>query len=289
MPTLSRRSLLAAALLGLGCRRRGAAPRAARVTLPGAPARRIVSLAPTATDSLVAMGLGDRLVAVSSLCHGPAGLPRVGTMVAPDVDAIRALRPDALVGVEGPLATTTLAPVLVAGVRRAFPPAETLEQYLLALDDYAALAGAPDVAAALRRRVTEGAARVSRAVAGRPRPRALVVYTGAPLVVAGPGSWVDAALRAAGGDNAAQSPNRHAMIAPEQAAAWAPALVIDLSPEGATPGVAAAITPVPDDGAPAVTAPRVVRVDGELVRRQGPRYAEAVAALARVLHPGVAL
>jgi len=294
MPTLDRRSLLALALLGLGCRGRrvpvparsrdGAAPAS-----DGPPARRIVSLAPTATDSLVALGFGDRLVAVSSLCRALPGLPRVGTMVAPDAAAILALRPDALVGVEGPVAITTLQPVLDTGLRRVFPPAETLELYLRALDAYASLAGAPDAAVALRRRITEGSARVERAVAGRPRPRVLVVASASPLVVAGAGSWIDSVVRAAGGDNAAQSPNRYAVISPEQVLAWAPALVLDLTPPDATPSVAAAIAPVPDDGAPAPTIPRVVRVDGDLVRRQGPRYAEAVAAVARVLHPDVAL
>lgn len=287
MTTLTRRSLLALALLG--CRRRHGAPARASRVASGAPARRVVSLAPTATESLVALGFADRLVAVSSLCHGPAGLPRVGTMVAPDASAIAALRPDALVGVEGPVATTTLAPVLATGLRRVFPRAETLEDYLRALDDYAALVGAPASADALRRRITEGAARVSRAVAGRPRPKVLAVYTASPLVVAGAGSWVDAALRAAGADNAAQSANRHPMITPDQAAAWAPSLVLDLTVGGGETDVATALTPAPDDGGTAVTAPRVVRVDGELVRRQGPRFAEAVAAIARAVHPGVAL
>jgi len=136
--------------------------------------------------------------------------------------------------------------------------------------------------------MTEGAARVERAVAGRPRPKVLVVCNASPLVAAGAGSWVDSVLRAAGGDNAAQSPNRYAMISPEQVVTWAPQLVIDLTPPDGTPSVAAAITPVPDDASPAPTSPRVVRVDGDLVRRQGPRYVEAVTAVARVLHPDVA-
>lgn len=296
MPTLDRRSLLSLALLGLGCRRgsarrpRADAPRLVAAPDPaGLPARRIVSLNPIATDSLVALGFGDRLVAVSSLCRALPGLARVGTMVAPDAAAILALEPDALVGVEGPIATTTLQPVLDTHLRRVFPPTETLEQYLRALDAYATLAGAPEAAAALRQRITEGAARVERAVAGRPRPKVLVVASAAPLVAAGAGSWIDSVVRAAGGENAAQSPNRYPLISPEQVAVWAPALVLDLTPADATPTVAAAIALAPDDGSPAPAAPRVVRVDGELVRRQGPRYAEAVAAVARVLHPDVAL
>jgi iron complex transport system substrate-binding protein len=290
MTTLDRRSLLSLALLSLGCRRSRAASAARAAPAPATiPARRIVSLSPTATESLVALGFGDRLVGVSALCHGPAGLPHVGTMVAPNVAAILALRPDALVGVEGPIATTTLQPVLETVLRRVFPPAETYEQYVHALDAYAALVGAPPAAATLRQRLTDGAARVERAVAGRARPKVLMVCNASPLVVAGAGSWVDSVLRAAGGDNAAQSPNRYPLISPDQVIAWAPSIVVDLTAPESTPTVAAAIAPLPDDAAPPPALPPIVRVDGELVRRQGPRYAEAVAAVARALHPGVAL
>lgn len=285
----SRRSFLSLALIGVACRRHRAAPARSRRAAPGTPARRIVSLSPAATESLVALGFADRLVAVSALCAGAPGLPRVGTMVTPDARAIRALRPDALVGVEGPVAITTLQPVLDDRPRLVFPRAESLDDYLAALDAYASLVGAPQAADTLRARLRDGASRVSRAVSGRPRPRVLAIYTTRPLVAAGPGSWVDAVIQAAGGDNAAQSPNRHPIIAPEQAAAWAPSLVIDLTPEGATPDVTAALTPVPDDGAPGWTPPRAVRLEGALVRQQGPRFVEAVRAVARVLHPGVAL
>jgi iron complex transport system substrate-binding protein len=294
MALIPRRAFLSITLLGIACKDRAPLPSRV-VTSPQTPAvalpaaRRIVSLVPTATESLFAMGLGDRVIAISSLCAAHGTLPRVGTMVAPNADAIRALHPDAIVGVEGPVGITALQPIIDTGVRHVFPQSETFDQYLQALTDYATLAGSPEAATTLRTRIRDGAARITRAVANRPTPKVLVVYTATPLVIAGIGSWVDSVLHAAGAINASQSPNRHPMISPEQAVVWAPDLVIDLTPPDSTPTVATALTPIAPDGSPAITLPRIVRLDGSLVRQQGPRFVEAVEAVARAIHPDVVL
>lgn len=69
----------------------------AQVALPPAPAR-IVSLVPSVTETLFALGLGDRLVGVTDWCIHPADavarLARVRGTKNPDVDAIQALAPD---------------------------------------------------------------------------------------------------------------------------------------------------------------------------------------------------
>ena len=59
---------------------------------------RIVSLCPSITESLVAMGLAESLAGVTRYCIHPrealAGIPRVGGTKNPDLAAIRAARPD---------------------------------------------------------------------------------------------------------------------------------------------------------------------------------------------------
>lgn len=60
------------------------------------PPRRVVSLVPSLTETLFAIGAGDSVVGVTQFCIFPEGLdrPRVGGTKNPDVDAIRALQPD---------------------------------------------------------------------------------------------------------------------------------------------------------------------------------------------------
>lgn len=60
-------------------------------------AERVVSLLPSYTETIFALGAGDRLVGVSNFCNRPAAaaaLPRVGDYFSPDIERIYALRPD---------------------------------------------------------------------------------------------------------------------------------------------------------------------------------------------------
>src|SRR5947207_15650924 len=61
---------------------------------------RIVSTSPSITETLFALGLGDRVVGVSTFCRFPPavlGLPKVGTFLKPDAELIAGLRPDLVV------------------------------------------------------------------------------------------------------------------------------------------------------------------------------------------------
>ncbi|MDT8287784.1 MAG: ABC transporter substrate-binding protein [Elusimicrobiales bacterium] len=60
-------------------------------------AERVVSLLPSYTETIFALGAGDRLVGVSNFCNRPAeaaALPKVGDYFSPDIERIYALRPD---------------------------------------------------------------------------------------------------------------------------------------------------------------------------------------------------
>src|SRR5438876_2279303 len=67
----------------------------------GAPRRRIVSLIPSTTETLCALGLADALVGITAYCREPAAVTRTKTRVGgekdPDLDAIKALAPDLVI------------------------------------------------------------------------------------------------------------------------------------------------------------------------------------------------
>jgi len=70
------------------------------LNLWGGGGQRIVSTSPHVTEALFAMGLGDRVVGVTIYCKYPEAalkLPKIGTLLKPDVEAIVALRPDLVV------------------------------------------------------------------------------------------------------------------------------------------------------------------------------------------------
>src|SRR5687768_10554455 len=72
------------------------------VTLPAPPVR-IVSLVPSATEILFALGVDDRLVGVTRFCDYPEAArrkPGVGDMLAPNLEAIAALKPDLVIATD---------------------------------------------------------------------------------------------------------------------------------------------------------------------------------------------
>lgn len=253
-----------------------------------APARRVVSLVPSATEMLFALGAGERVVGVSAYDDYPpavTALPRIGGMVNPSFEAIVALRPDAVVGVQGPLDVAVLERLERMGVRVFFPRVESVREVLRSCETFAALVGRRDAGRALRTSIEADLSRVRASVAARPRVRVLAVFGERPLSVAGPGSWVDEILSIAGGENVVRAGGRYPTISVEQVITLAPDVILDMTWGDST--LASSLSRYAT--VPAVRDGRVVRAGDPMLLRPGPRLGGAVVRIAALLHPGVGL
>jgi iron complex transport system substrate-binding protein len=248
--------------------------------------QRILSLAPSSTEILFAIGAGSKVVGVDRYSDFPpaaAALPKVGGDVDPSFERMVALKPDVVF-------TNTSANTQAT--------AETLERLGLpvyvsrdgALEDIyrdiGALgevtghnAQAAEVVAAMKARIAAVGARRANA----PPVGALVVVWSDPLTVAGTRSHVGDLLRAAGGANvAADSTVAFPVYSLERVVAHPPEVMIvgthstGSPPLGPLQELAAKLGP---------RAFRVVTVDGDLLFRPGPRVADGVETLDRLLHP----
>jgi iron complex transport system substrate-binding protein len=250
------------------------APSGALPSPPGAP-RRIVSLAPSLTEILFAVGAGDRVAAVTSHCDYPpeaAARPKVGGYDTPNIELVLAQRPDLVVAPEEGALGPPVERLRALGVRVATISVASLEDLFAACEKVGALAGREaagrDLAAALRARV----AAVERAVAGRPRPRVLFIVDHDPTVAAGRGTFPNALIEAAGASNVvAAAYSAYPRLSDEAILALAPKVVIESSM-------------APFRGAPPFRA-RTIVLPPELAVRPGPRLVEGLERLARELHP----
>jgi iron complex transport system substrate-binding protein len=78
-------------------------PAAWTETLGAAAPKRVVSLAPSVTETIFALGFGDRLVGVTTFCDYPAEarkLPKIGSFINASLEAVVAQRPDIVIGVD---------------------------------------------------------------------------------------------------------------------------------------------------------------------------------------------
>jgi iron complex transport system substrate-binding protein len=257
---------------------------------PASPPRRVVVLAPSLTDVVLAMGLGDRLAGVTRLDDAPevARLPRVGGFLDPSPEAVLALSPDLVLWVTdgGALAAVRKIAALARASSRPFPilavpivsVADVVETPRIVGDALGDRAAGERLSRALAADVEA----VRRRAAGLARRRALFVVGHEPLVVAGPGSFPDELLRICAAENVVRGERAWPVYPLEKAVADDPDVVVDAAPQEAAEGIRrlSAIR--------AVREGRVLRLASDDLIRPGPRMIRGLAELVRGLHPEAA-
>lgn len=273
------------------------------VVVPKKP-ERIVSLAPSTTELLFAVGAGNLVVGVDEFSNYPPEVVElvksgrvkvVGGFANPNVELVASLNPDLVVGVSG-----VQAKFLEALSKRGIPTlcldAESVEDVVKAAGLLGLVLGKQEEAAKVAVGIKEGLANVSSFVseaASAERPKVLFVVWVEPIFAAGGASWVSSLVEVAGGVNALAELNASWPMLSWEAVLKANPDVIVLA-EGAG-GLKSAEEAVKwllsQPGAANVSAVakgRVYMVRGELndaFSRPSPRVVLAAWALAYILHP----
>lgn len=169
-----------------------------------APARRIVSLVPSATLTLAELGAAEAVVARTD--HDTAGwttaLPSVGGGLEPSLEAVAAARPDLVVRFGGPQDPRTPAMLDDLGIAHVAIRPDGVEDIFETASLLGTATGRTAEAQALVDRLRAGLDSVRAAAASLPQVRAAYVLGGSPPWVAGPGTYIHELLTLAGGENA---------------------------------------------------------------------------------------
>jgi iron complex transport system substrate-binding protein len=279
------RARVALALLASVLLRSGVASGAEPATaISPAPAKRVVSLNPSLTSILVALGAADALVGVDDFSArqepGVAGLPRVGGLYDPNLEAVVTLRPDLVVLVHSVQQRDFLEQLRGVGIPVLELDPTSFEDVLRSIETLGARVGRPETARTRVAEIREAKREVERVASDRKRPRTVLVLQRDPLYVVGRGSFIDEMLVAAGADNVAgglAEPYPRAGL--EWLVAAAPELILDAASD---PEPAAAYWSR-WSSMPAVKANRIVAVDAGLVTLPGPALDRALVALSRAI------
>ena len=196
---------------------------------PAHPAR-VATLAPSLTELVQALGAGSRLVGVSKFDDDPAvaKLPRLGGLMDPSPEAILAVKPELLVVQPSPTIQPLLERVAELGVSVLELPMSNVAEVQTAERELGTALGEKQKGDALAAQLESSLAAARAKIPASKKQRALIVYGWSPLVVAGPGSFADELLRAAGGDNAAAgAKGAYVTYSAELAADSHPDLLVD--------------------------------------------------------------
>ena len=203
---------------------------------------RIVSTSPSITETLFALGLGDRVVGVSEYCRFPPAvlkLPKVGTFLKPDAEPIAGLRPDLVFvhelssGIDRRLAALRIPYVVV--------DRGTLASVFSAILQIAQAVGEPARGDSLVADIERRLHQVRRGAVDTARPRALFIIGRSPgtltdLVAVGPGSYINDLIEIAGGRNvlAIQGQPEYPRISMETVLRLDPDVIVDTVDMGET-------------------------------------------------------
>jgi len=254
------------------------------------PPQRLVSLAPSVTEILYFLELGDRVVGVTAYCNYPPEVekkPRIGTYWDFNLEAILALRPDLALGMahqgEGQAAYEVLKEW---GIPLYLAKADTLLELFQQIEAIARLTGTEEVAQRKLPRLRERAARIESAVRSLPKPRVLLQIDQDPLITAGRLSIQNDLIERAGGINiAGHIQQRYPVFSLEEVLRARPEVILFTGMVGAKA--------LPErlnfwshwTVLPAVQNQRLSWVDPDPIDRPGPRMVDGLAILARLLHP----
>ena len=255
----------------------------------GSKPRRIVSLAPSVTETLFALGAGEQLVGICTFCDFPREverIDRIGSYLAPNVEAIVAKAPDVVIGVP-PNSPEAVAALRRAGLRVVIVQVDTIEQIEAAMRTIAHEAGRDAQGETLLAELRQRMAAVRARLEGAPQRRVLMVVGQNPLIAVGSGIFLNELITQAHGINIAADTNQQwPRLSLEVAVAKQPEVIIDGSmgsEEKDETQLFGVWQNFPE--LPAVRNGRLYGRRSYTLLRPGPRLAEGFEEIARLIHP----
>ena len=249
--------------------------------------RRIVSLVPSLTELLFALGLGEAVAGCTIFCTEPAdglaGAIRVGGEKDPRLDVIRELGADLVVANIEENRREDVLTLRGWGIAVYAVYPRTVEAGIDVVRELGDVAGAPEAGRALAGRLAAELARARVARAGRRTTRVFCPIWRRPYMTVNGDTYAHDMLRECGGDNVfAGAERRYPEVTLDEVARAAPEVVLlPDEPYRFRPVHRADFAAYPE--MPAVRAGRIHLVDGKLLTWYGPRIAEALRTLPPLL------
>jgi iron complex transport system substrate-binding protein len=253
------------------------------------PVRRIVSLAPSLTETIFALGAQDRLVGVTDYCdYPPEALtkPKVGGAINPSLEQIVALRPDLVLATKSLNRRETVLALEQLGIAAYATDPHTVEDVIASAAKLAAVIGAHDAGAALEAGLRARLSELKRRVGSLPPKRVLFVVWVEPLISVGRDTFIADAMRWAGAESVVQSSQSWPHVSLEEAVRLQPhVLVFASSHSEAVARHLDALAQLPGWRNLEAARNRRFVVISDAFNRPAPRLISAIEQLARQLHP----
>ena len=251
--------------------------------------RRIVSLAPSLTETVYALGLEDRLVGDTDYCDYPPEArekPKVGGAINPSLETIASLHPDLVLVTKNLNRLETVDALASLGIPSYATDPHTVEAIIASTERLADLLGVPETGVALGNDMEQRIAAIKDRVASLPPRHVLFIVWTEPLISIGNNTFIADALQHAGAVSVIDSSQSWPQINLEEVVLLQPEfLVFAESHPDSVAHTNDTLADLPGWRILDAVKHRRFAVISDAVNRPAPRIASAIEDLARQLHP----
>ena len=259
-----------------------------KITLEGQP-QRIVSLAPSITEILYYLGLGDRVVGVTQFSYYPPEAtlkPKVGSYVDVNVEKILTLSPDLVIGTKDGNEAEKVYLLEEAGIDVFIINPRNVRQAVETVATVGHLCGISEKGAVLSLQLSKRVDDIIAKIRGRKKPLVFLQINLKPIMTVNRNTYINDLIELAGGENIAKDePITYPRISLEEVIQRKAEVIIITSMERDGQFEEAKVEWQRWTTIPAVKNGRVHLVNSDIIDRPSPRVVEGLEALARVLHP----
>jgi iron complex transport system substrate-binding protein len=284
-------------LLCLGCAQQAPPPGnivdglGRSVTIDKIP-QRIVSLAPSNTEILFALGLGDKVVGVTEYCNYPQEAmtkPKVGGFSNVDIEKVVSIEPDLVLATH--IHGKTVIPALEKlGLTVVALTPGSLNEVLDSITLVGKITGQSTEASKLvnnlRTRI-ETVANKTQGLSPGQRPRVFYITWHDPLMTAGTETLADDVISSAGGQNIAYDISGDKAIDLETVIYRDPQVIVASVGMGSGEDLPWQYVQTEPrlENTQALLNGRIYKIDGDIIHRPGPRIVDALEQMAQFIHP----
>jgi len=245
-------------------------------------ASRVVSLAPSLTESIYAVGAGDKLVGVTTYCNYPEAaqfIERVGDTQTPNIERIVALKPDVVFVSTASQLEAFLATLEQQRIAVYVMDAKSIGEVVNDLQTLGRLLGTENASEQVAQGLGARVAKVEGSSFANPKARVFVQISQEPLFTIGKDSFLTEMVAKAGGESVTKDvPSGYPKLSKETASAMSPEVIIlSDSEDNREPNAVFKNSPAVKNG-------RVFRINADIISRPGPRLVDALEQIAGFLH-----
>jgi iron complex transport system substrate-binding protein len=253
------------------------------------PVRRVVSLAPSMTESLYALGMDDLLVGDTDYCDYPAAAAKkhkVGGAINPSLEEIASLKPDVVLVTKGLNRLETVQQLERLGIAAYATDPHTIDDIRSSVHKLAEILGNPAAGQTLDGELLRKKTALEQRLKNTPSKRVLFVVWTEPLISIGKHTFIADALVHAGAISVVESSQDWPQMSLEEMVRLQPDfLVFASSHSEAVSRDVEALAKRPGWDELNAVKHRHYAVISDAVNRPAPRLFSAVEELARQLHP----